>query len=269
MKRVVVLGSTGMLGHKVFEHLSGIEDYEVFGSYRNELVAPATNSFAFDAESPVWSVIPECDYILNCIGIIKPFMKNNTAGAIRINSMFPWKLAEWCKNNNTRLIHITTDCVFSGNDGSYTEESLHDCLDDYGKSKSLGEPTNCMVIRTSIVGEEKHKNASLVAWVKSQKGKTVNGYTNHYWNGVTTLEYAKICQKIIDLGLYNSGLYHVHSPEAVSKLELLKFISDRFDLDLEINSFRTENACDRTLCTNKSLVKNLNISSIKKQISEL
>ena len=269
MKRIVVLGSTGMLGHKVFEHFSNLEGYEVFGSYRNELVAPAKNSFAFDAEFPIWSAIPECDYILNCIGVIKPFMESNTMGAIKINSMFPWRLAEWCEDNNTRLIHITTDCVFSGNDGLYTEESLHDCLDDYGKSKSLGEPTNCMVIRTSIIGEEIHKNASLVAWAKSQKGKTVNGFTNHYWNGVTTLEYAKVCHQIIDTELYSDGLYHVHSPEAVSKLELLKFISDRFELELDIKSFETENVCDRTLCTNKDLVKNLNISGIEKQISEL
>tara|TARA_R100000234_G_scaffold62075_1_gene37593 strand:- start:162 stop:971 length:810 start_codon:yes stop_codon:yes gene_type:complete len=269
MTRIVVLGSTGMLGHKVFEYFSNLEGYEVFGSYRNELVAPARNSFAFDAENPVWSNIPECDYVLNCIGVIKPFMKDNTVGAIKINSLFPWVLSGWCEDNNTRLIHITTDCVFSGNDGSYTEKSLHDCLDDYGKSKSLGEPTNCMVIRTSIIGEEIHKNASLIAWAKSQKGTTINGFTNHYWNGITTLEYAKVCQQIIDSGLHSVGLFHVHSPEPVNKLELLKFISDRFKLELNINSFETENICDRTLCTNKNLVKNLNISSIENQIGEL
>ena len=251
MKKVVVLGSTGMLGHKVFEHFSNLEDYEVFGSYRNELMAPVKNSFAFDAEFPIWTAIPECDYILNCIGVIKPFMKNNTVGAIKVNSMFPWHLAEWCDNNNVRLIHITTDCVFSGNDGSYTEESLHDCLDDYGKSKSLGEPTNCMAIRTSIIGEEIHKNASLIAWAKSQKGKTVNGFTNHHWNGITTLEYARVCQQIIDSELYDNGLYHVYSPDAVNKLELLKFISDRFELELDIKPFETEDICDRTLYKKK------------------
>jgi len=269
MRRVVVLGSTGMLGHKVFKHFSNLEGYEVFGSYRNESVAPPKNAFAFDAETPDWSVIPECDYVLNCIGVIKPFMKNNTAGAIRINSLFPWYLAQWCESNNTRLIHITTDCVFSGNDGSYTEESLHDCLDDYGKSKSLGEPTNCMVIRTSIIGEEIHKNASLIAWAKTQKGKSVNGFLNHLWNGVTTLEYAKVCQQVIEQRLYEAGLYHVHSPQPVNKFELLQIISDRFGLELNINPFETANSCDRSLSSMRTLIDNIHISTIRQQISEL
>ena len=269
MKRIVVLGSTGMLGHKVYEHFSKLEGYKVFGSYRNQSVAPTKNSFAFNAEMPDWSVIPECDYILNCIGIIKPFMKNNTVGAIRVNSLFPWHLAEWCDNNNTRLIHITTDCVFSGNDGSYTEESFHDCLDNYGKSKSLGEPTNCMVIRTSIIGEEIHKNASLIAWAKSQEKKTVNGFSNHWWNGVTTLEYAKICQQIIEQELYEAELYHVFSPSPVNKYQLLQMISDKFDLQLNIKSFQTEDSSDRTLCTNKNLIKKIAISSISTQINNL
>tara|TARA_R110000823_G_C15950210_1_gene501593 strand:- start:56 stop:865 length:810 start_codon:yes stop_codon:yes gene_type:complete len=269
MKKIVVLGSTGMLGHKVFEHFSNLEGYEVFGSYRTESVAPINNSFPFDAELPIWSAIPQCDYILNCIGVIKPFMKDNAVGAIKINSLFPWHLAEWCENNDTRLIHITTDCVFSGNKGSYTEESLHDCLDDYGKSKSLGEPTNCMVIRTSIIGEEIHKNASLIAWAKSQKEKSVNGFSNHWWNGITTLEYAKVCQQIIDQGIYKTELYHIFSPTPVNKYQLLRMISDKFDLQLDVKSFETENSNDRTLTTNKNLVKKITISSISNQIENL
>lgn len=269
MTRIVILGSTGMLGHKVFEHFSNLEGYEVFGSYRNKSVAPDKNSFAFDAESPDWSKIPECDYVLNCIGVIKPFMKDNTIGAVKINSLFPWMLSEWCESSNTRLIHITTDCVFSGNDGSYTEESLHDCLDDYGKSKSLGEPTNCMVIRTSIIGEEIHKNASLIAWAKTQKGKSVNGFLNHDWNGVTTLEYAKVCQQVIENGLYEIGLHHVHSPQSVNKFELLQIISDRFKLQLDVNPFETANSCDRTLSSSKELINNLHVSTIQKQLKEI
>ena len=269
MKRIVVLGSTGMLGNKVLEHFSNLDGYEVYGSYRNKSVAPAKNSFPFSAEFPIWSAIPECDYILNCIGIIKPFMKNNIAGAIRVNSLFPWYLAEWCETNNIRLIHITTDCVFSGNDGSYAEENLHDCLDSYGKSKSLGEPNNCMVIRTSIIGEEIHKNASLIEWAKSQKGKKVKGFTNHYWNGVTTLEYAKICQQIIEEDLFKKDLFHIHSPTSVNKMQLLQLISDRFKLQLDILPFKTDNSCDRTLSSKKDLVNSIKISNIIQQIDEL
>ena len=269
MKKIVILGSTGMLGHKVYEHFSKLKNYEVFGSYRTRSVAPIRNSFFFDAESPDWSTIPECDYILNCIGIIKPFMKDNTISAVKINSLFPWMLSEWCENNNVCLIHITTDCVFSGNDGSYTEESFHDCLDGYGKSKSLGEPSNCMVIRTSIIGEEIHKNASLIAWAKTQKGKSVNGFLNHDWNGVTTLEYAKVCQQVIENGLYEVGLYHVHSPQSVNKFQLLQIISDRFELELDVNAFETPNSCDRSLSSTKQLINKLNVSTIEKQIGEL
>lgn len=269
MTRIVVLGSTGMLGHKVFEHFSNLDNYEVFGSYRNKSVAPDKNSFVFDAENPDWSKIPECDYILNCIGIIKPFMKDNTIGAIKINSLFPWILSEWCENSNTHLIHITTDCVFSGDDGFYTEQSLHDCLDDYGKSKSLGEPTNCMVLRTSIIGEEIHKNASLIAWAKTQKGKSVNGFLNHYWNGVTTLEYAKICQQIIEQELYEVGLSHIYSSQSVNKFKLLQIISDRFGLVLDIQPFETTSSCDRTLSSNKGLINKIFINNIVTQINNL
>jgi dTDP-4-dehydrorhamnose reductase len=269
MRRVVVLGSTGMLGHKVYEHFSNLEDYEVFGSYRNEAVAPPRNSFHFDAEHPDWSIIPECDYVLNCIGVIKPFMRDNIIGAIKVNSLFPWELSSWCESRSIRLIHITTDCVFSGNTGNYNEESLHDCLDDYGKSKSLGEPTNCMVLRTSIIGEEVHKNASLIAWAMSQKGNQVNGFTNHYWNGITTNQYAACCQTIIENDLYETGTKHIHSPDSVSKYELLDIISTVFDLQLTIQKFETNSSCDRTISSNFDLSNNLNIPSIRVQLNYL
>jgi dTDP-4-dehydrorhamnose reductase len=126
-----------------------------------------------------------------------------------------------------------------------------------------------MVIRTSIIGEEIHKNASLIAWAKTQKGKSVNGFLNHDWNGVTTLEYAKVCQQVIEKGLYEIGLHHVHSPQSVNKFELLQIISDRFELELQINPYETANSCDRTLSSGKELINNVHISTIQKQIEEL
>jgi dTDP-4-dehydrorhamnose reductase/intein/homing endonuclease len=162
------------------------------------------------------------------------------------------------------------NCVFSGKEGKYTEESQHDALDDYGKSKSLGE--HCqkfgMLIRTSIIGEEIHKNASLIEWIKSQKGKEINGFTNHLWNGITTKQYAKICSQIIDENLYEKGLFHVFS-DVVNKLELASFVNEKFDLGITIKPFETENPCDRTMSTVKDLNSKLTIPTIKEQIENL
>jgi dTDP-4-dehydrorhamnose reductase len=115
------------------------------------------------------------------------------------------------------VIHITTDCVFSGRGGRYDENSLHDCLDDYGKSKSLGENQNLTIIRTSIIGEEKTNKKSLLEWVKSQKNNLIFGYTNHFWNGVTCLEMSKFIFTLIKEQNYWKGVQHVYSPDIVSK----------------------------------------------------
>lgn len=265
MKKIVVLGSTGMLGSKVYNHLNDI--YDVYPSYKTEDLIMSEKSFYFDALKSDLSDIPKCDYVLNCIGVIKPFMKQNLANSIFINSVFPHKVSSYCKQHNIKLIHITTDCVFSGNTGFYSESSFHDCEDNYGKSKSIGEPLDCMVLRTSIIGEEIHKNASLIEWAKSNKNKKINGFTEHLWNGVTTKHYAEICHQIIEENLYQEGLYHIHSND-VSKFELLKIINDRFNLNIDIEPVKTVKV-NRTLRSEKNLIKNLKIKSIKKQVQEL
>ena len=268
MVKVVILGSTGMLGSAVSKYLFEKEDYEVYTSYRKEELKWNERSFFFDALSPNFNKIPECDYILNCIGIIKPFMKESLTASILINSLFPRLLSSWGAHTSTKIIHITTDCVFSGKDGNYDENSLHDCTDDYGKTKSLGEPENCMVLRTSIIGEEIHKNASLIEWAKSMKGQTVKGFTNHMWNGITTTQYADICTQIIENNLYQRGLFHVFS-DSVNKYELISAISDSLSLDLHIEAHEPLVPCNRTLKTAKDLMSSLTIPSIKQQLLSL
>jgi dTDP-4-dehydrorhamnose reductase len=267
MKKIVILGSTGMLGNTVAKIFLKSKDKEVFTSYRNKKFSQKENSFYFDALTSNLDDIPKCDYIINCIGVIKPFMKTNIASSIEINSLFPHKLSTFCKENKIKLIHITTDCVFSGKLGNYDENSLHDCEDEYGKSKSLGEPKDCMVIRTSIIGEEIHKNASLIEWVKSNKGGSVNGFTNHMWNGITTKHYGELCNKIIDEELYKAELFHIHSNE-ISKFELLNLINDRFSLNIKINAVQSSYV-NRTLASNKNLLKTLKVKTIQQQIGEL
>ena len=269
-KTVLVLGSTGMLGHSVgryFEEHS--ETYDTILSYRNENVSYGKSRVYFDACHGNFDDLPRCDYIINCIGTIKPFMGENVKNSIRINSVFPWLLADYCKQQNIKLIHITTDCVFSGHGSLYTEESLHDATDAYGKSKSLGEPTNCMVLRTSIIGEEVHKKASLIEWAKAQAWGEVNGYTNHYWNGISTKQYAKICDQIITSELYAEGLFHIFSPGSVTKYELLSLINDRFNLLIKINPFVADQSIDRTLSSKRELNSKLSIPDIQQQIEEI
>lgn len=269
MVKIAVLGSTGMLGSSVGKYLIK-QGYEVATSYRNETVSYGDKKFFYDPTTEN-NHIPDCDYVINCIGVIKPFIDDDKQKSIFLNSMFPHKLAEECNNSGKKLIHITTDCVYSGKDGNYSERSEHDCLDFYGKTKSLGEPKDdCMVIRTSIIGEEIHKDASLISWVKSMRGKEINGFTNHLWNGVTTKQYAKVCDNIIKNDLYQNGLYHVHS-NSVTKFELVSSINERFDLGIKINPLETQQVVDRTLATNEdlSLLLMRDVPSVKEQIEDL
>jgi len=269
--KITVLGSTGMLGNTVGQQMIDIYgENNVYLSYRNKDVSYGKNKFYYNVTDVRSQNLPECDYLINCIGVIKPFMELDIEKSIYLNSIFPIQLADICTEKNIKLIHITTDCVFSGKVGGYNENALHDALDDYGKSKSLGEvcKRNSMLLRTSIIGKEIHKKASLLEWAISQKGKDVKGFTNHFWNGVTTKQYAKICSQIIDNDLYENGLFHVFS-DIVDKYELMHLFNEHFKLDLSITAFETEQKCDRTLSTIKELKGKLQIPGLEQQISEL
>jgi dTDP-4-dehydrorhamnose reductase len=196
-------------------------------------------------------------------------MAQNIIDSIYINSIFPHELAEFCGAKNIKLIHITTDCVYSGFAGNYNELSAHDALDDYGKSKSLGEAKNAMVIRTSIIGEEVHKNASLISWVKSMAGKDANGFLNHSWNGITTTQYGKICKKIIEKDLHKKDLFHCYSPKSVSKYELLQLINKHWNLNININPTNDKMSIDRTLSSIKDLNSVMDIPDLDLQLKEI
>ncbi len=262
-----------MLGNAVGKHFLALPDYDVCLTYRNAQVAfgPADKRVGFDPLVDDFSLLPtDVDFIVNCIGIIKPFMAQSLINAITINSLFPRKLALWCKEHTIKLLHITTDCVYSGFKGSYVESDPHDALDDYGKSKSLGEPVeDCMVLRTSIIGEEIHKDASLIAWAKSQKGQNINGFTNHLWNGVTTNQYAKCCQQIIEQNLYEAGLFHVFAKDVVSKYDMMHIFNDVFNLGMTVNPFEANPPCDRSLATEKPLCMKLNVPSVREMVMAL
>ena len=268
MKKIVILGSTGMLGSMLLEYFSSTNKYEITSSVRN-IDFESNNNFLFDPLINYMSELPYADYFINAIGTIKPFMSKNMSDSIYLNALFPRDLADECNKKRIKLVHITTDCVFSGKDGNYDEDSEHDALDDYGKSKSLGEPENCMVLRTSIIGPEVHKNASLVSWVQAQGGKDINGFTNHFWNGITTLQYAKVCDQIISNDLYDENLYHIHSPSTVDKFELVSMTDDRYKVGANITPVEAQVTVDRTMSTKKDLCEKLNIPELKDQIAQL
>jgi len=284
MKKILILGSTGMLGNSVTKaFLNSKENYNLSCTYRQSSkgVMQTNKNLFSDVDLIEFNVLNKDveelfseninpTYIINCIGIIKPFINNSRSDSIYVNSVFPHQLSERAEKCGVKVIHITTDCVFSGDKGNYSEEDGKDDSTLYGRSKALGEPASgCMVLRTSIIGPEIHKDASLIAWAVSQKGKEVSGYTNHMWNGITTYTYGKICEKIIKYNLYEDGVFHLHSPSKVSKFELLSMINNRYNLNLSISPVEANEKCERSLSSRFDLCRKLQIPEIKDQILEL
>jgi dTDP-4-dehydrorhamnose reductase len=249
MKKVLVLGSTGMLGHIVYHFLDSTNKYDLFNlSFRNKLNSKTIIVDISDQEK-LSNLINEIspDVIINCIGILIKGSNENIKNTIYVNGYFPHWLKGVCKEINCKLIHISTDCVFSGKNGGNDENSIKDAIDDYGKTKSLGEfdSFNHLCIRTSIIGPELKQNGEgLMHWLFNQQG-TINGFKNVFWSGVTTLELAKAIHFSIENDI--SGLWNLTNGEAISKYELLKTIIKTFSihkLKLEAN---TDKISDKSL----------------------
>jgi dTDP-4-dehydrorhamnose reductase len=267
--KILVFGGTGLLGNALVTYLSEAGS-EVTATYRIRSAVFFQKALPFDVLSDSLDALaPEYDYVLNAIGVIKPFMAADPPGAIRVNSLWPWQLMEWCARYGMKLIHISTDCVYSGKKGKYVESDPHDALDAYGKSKSLGEcAEKAMILRTSIIGEEVHKHVSLLAWAQNKRGQTVDGYVTHLWNGITAKRYAAICERIMCDNLFSFGLFHIFAKDDVSKYTLLRYFNERFDLKLNILEKHPE-PVNRTLRTEKSLCSKLNIPTIEQMLNEM
>ncbi len=185
---------------------------------------------------------------INCVGVIKQRTEAKAAiPSITINALLPHKLAEICGAWGGRVIHFSTDCVFNGKRGSYTEEDLSDAEDLYGKTKFLGEISyaNTLTLRTSIIGRELARHVSLLDWFISQNHKTVKGFTRAFYSGVTTNHLAVLVSDIIKKHPNLSGLYQVVG-QPISKYDLLIMIRDAYQLDIEIVPEK-EFYCDRTM----------------------
>lgn len=229
-KRVLILGATGMLGHMVYRYFEQLGTYELFNSvYRTPLNESSIVCNVKDQDALV-SLFGRTrpDIVINCIGALVQESKENPASAIYLNALLPHVLRDLCNQFQAKLIHISTDCVFSGKKGAYTEDDFRDADDVYGRSKALGEifkEPHC-TLRTSIIGPElKRSGTGLLHWFLLQSGE-VKGYTNAFWGGVTTLELAKNIHKAIQNDL--NGLFHVTNGTRVSKFDLLnKFLAFR------------------------------------------
>jgi len=255
--RILILGGDGMLGHQLLKsfapnHETKVTLRQYLEAYNQYGLFTASNSYtgidvrSFDRLTEVLADFrPQA--VINAVGIVKqrPTAKESIP-SLEINALLPHRLAILCKAAGARLVHLSTDCIFSGKKGNYQESDPSDAEDLYGKTKYLGEvhEANCLTLRTSIIGRELSRHSSLLDWFLSQTG-TVKGFTNAIYTGFTTLELGRVIEKMLLQHPDASGVYQVSS-DAINKYELLLLVREKLGLDIDIipdNVF----CCDRSL----------------------
>lgn len=259
--RALVLGATGMLGSTLVREFQAQQIDTIATARRPDAVSAPVPTIAFDARTDDITAamrdVREGDYVVNCIGVIKHLMRDDVAAdryrAIDVNATFPYRLAAAASERGARVVQIATDCVYAGTRGGYDESSAHDATDVYGQSKSLGEvpADNVLNLRCSIIGPELGSATSLLEWVLAHAhGATVTGYADHFWNGVTTLAFAKVAGAIVRSGDDISGTHHLVPADTVSKAQLVRQIAAAWGRDdLVISDVTTAHPIDRTLST--------------------
>jgi dTDP-4-dehydrorhamnose reductase len=260
--KALILGGSGMLGHKLWQVFaprfdtyvtlrvepSGYSRFAIFDPARvlGGLAAENVNGFA----GAIRDLRP--DVVVNCIGIVKQdAAASDPVASIEINSLFPQRLARICNAANARFIHLSTDCVFSGRKGSYTEDDSPDAFDLYGRSKLLGEVDgeNNLTIRTSMIGRELRGSHGLLEWFLAQENGRVSGFTRAVFSGFTTLALAEVLAKVVSDHPGLAGMRHV-AATAINKFDLLSLIKETYKLQIEIDRDETF-LCDRSLDGNR------------------
>lgn len=259
--RVLILGGDGMLGHRLFRHLAERHDARVtlrqplnaYAEFR--LFAPHNAYAGIDVRDgkPLQEVLDHFRpaAVVNAVGIVKQRpVSNESIANIEINALLPHRLALLCEKSGARLLHFSTDCVFSGRTGNYKETDPSDAEDLYGRSKFLGEVSDghCITLRTSIIGRELARKKSLLEWFLARRG-TVHGFRQVIYSGFTTHEMGRIVEKILVERPQAAGIYHVSSAP-VSKHDLLRLIKERLRLPVEIIP-ADEIRCNRSLDSTK------------------
>ena len=260
-KKIVIYGSNTMAGHVLDDYLSKIEGYEV-------LVADESMLFNNDQLKIIQnSIVDNVDIAINCIRCLVEESESNLKKAELYNHKFPKYIEKHYKLTKSRIVHLSTDCVFSGKLGNYNEEHKPDGKSIYSITKASGEINNHkdVTIRTSYIGPNIGKSSEeLFHWFIKLKNESISGYSNAYWNGVTTLELAKNIHKIIEKKI--TGIYHLVPNGNLSKYELLLLIKEiwkRNDININIDNSVSYN---RTLADNRKL---LNVSDFNTMLKEL
>lgn len=259
---ILVLGVSGMLGSAMFRMLSASAADIVYGSVRSSAAKKYFKSEdreriiegidVEDHDSLValfGAVLP--DVVINCVGLVKQLAEaDNPLAAVPINSLLPHRLAALCKVSGARLIHISTDCVFSGEKGGYLESDFPDANDLYGRTKFIGEVgyPNAITLRTSIIGHELSGARSLLSWFLAQEGK-IKGFTEAVFSGLPTNELARVVRDFVMPHPELHGLYHV-AAKPIDKYTLLKLISDVYGKKIEIEP-DDKFVIDRSLCADR------------------
>jgi len=259
--KVLVLGASAMVGSGVFRELSKVKEYEVYGTVRDMSVKSSLNG-------PRAQLIGGCDLsdgdrvaelldtlsphvVINCVGITKHHSSSeDIVEMININALLPHRIVKLCEQIGARVIHISTDCVFSGERGFYSEEDTCDAKDFYGRSKALGEVLNrkSVTLRTSLIGHEIRTRYGLLEWFLSQK-TFCEGFTRAIFSGLPVIEFARIIRDIVIPHDNLSGIYHV-AAQPISKYDLLSTIASIYGKEIEIR--RNENLIiNRSLCAEK------------------
>ena len=256
--KVLILGGSGMLGHKLWQTLA--PRFDAYVSFRSK-----PGSFAqpgiFDQSRSLSGLTAEnidgfaraiekvhAEVIVNCIGVVKQTAAGkDPATSIEVNAWFPHRLAELCRLAGARLIHLSTDCVFSGRKGNYKEGDTPDGEDLYGRTKLLGEVEgkNCLTIRTSMIGRELQGAQGLLEWFLAHEGGRVRGFTRAVFSGFTTLALAEVIASVIANHPELDGIWHVAS-EPISKFDLLMLVKQTYGLEIQIEPDASV-VCDRSL----------------------
>ena len=258
-KHVLVLGASGMLGNAVTRYFFQETNFSVIGGVRSKssvdlfpqsLQEHIVCGVDVDYFDTVRAFIKEQqpDIVINCVGLVKQLSDaNDPLIALPINSLFPHMLARCCAEYSARVIHMSTDCVFSGSKGGYLDNDIPDAHDLYGVSKRLGEVDypNAVTLRTSIIGHELNGNRSLIDWFLSQEG-SVKGFSEAVFSGLPTVEIARIIKDYVIPNKDLRGVYHV-SAEPINKYDLLNLVANIYGHKIEIirdTNFKIDRSLD-------------------------
>jgi len=258
---IAIIGAQGMLGSAISRYLSE-KNYRILEVNSSGITQSNNKVTKFDITEDsldkLEKDLSDIKFVVNCAGLIKHKINEKSltslSDLIEINSLFPFELSKLSHKLNFKVIQPATDCVYSGLKGNYSESDTKDPVDLYGYSKVLGEhiDINLLTLRCSLVGRELSTKLEFLEWVLSHSPeKSLKGFTNHHWNGITTLAFAKIVSGLIEGKKFTPGTFHVLPNDSVSKFELAKIISINFGMtDAEMTQSQSPKAINRTLATN-------------------